>query len=263
MKVNVEMDLVDAIEKTFKVTTVEGREIPFKANTIQRAFEEKAGRRNIIMKSRQQGFSTWCIARQLMLCLLKPGTNSVGVFNNRQESEHAFLVAGRMLKNIREDILKMSNGSTYTAYYCFQKSPKVIQKIDNLLISELSRWSNEGFLEDIRQFAAPDYEEVIESTPFGNEGIFKDEWINAGTNGIVRHFFPWWMTEEYRIKGAGENFDRLTLTDEECGLIARNGLSLDQIAFRRMRLKARTGRPDELAAYKESYLEEVLWVEEA
>jgi hypothetical protein len=75
----------------------------------------------------------------------------------------------------------------------------------------------------------PHGELVLESTPNGAEGCFWEEWNNAETSGMVRHFFPWWWEDAYKADAAAED----SLTEEERSLIERHGLSTEQIAFRR------------------------------
>ncbi|MGH9522336.1 MAG: hypothetical protein ACRD3E_07375, partial [Terriglobales bacterium] len=80
---------------------------------------------------------------------------------------------------------------------------------------------------------------------------FYDEWQLADETGYVRHFFPLWYAKEYRVFSRRSSVvsksglllpedRRLTtedLTDEERELIAKHGLTVEQIAFRR-RLRA-------------------------
>ena len=70
---------------------------------------------------------------------------------------------------------------------------------------------------------------ILESTPDGVGGCFHEEWQKAAETGLVRHFFPWWMEPRYRAEAvAGES-----LAEEERELMARHGLDLEQIGFRR------------------------------
>ncbi len=70
---------------------------------------------------------------------------------------------------------------------------------------------------------------VLESTPQGVGGCFHEEWLKADETGMVRHFFPWWMEPRYRAKAV----DEASLTEEERELMAKYGLDLRQIGYRR------------------------------
>jgi hypothetical protein len=50
-------------ERLLLVRTREGWTAPLKANAAQRAFERRRGERNIVLKARQMGLTTWAAAR--------------------------------------------------------------------------------------------------------------------------------------------------------------------------------------------------------
>jgi ribosomal protein S18 acetylase RimI-like enzyme len=72
---------------------------------------------------------------------------------------------------------------------------------------------------------------VLESTPNGAGGLFYEEWQRAAETGYRRHFFPWWLDEEYRDKTGLIRVQ--PLSPEEADLVRREGLTDGQIAWRR------------------------------
>jgi hypothetical protein len=52
--------------------------------------------------------------------------------------------------------------------------------------------------------------------------------MHAEANGWVRHFFPWWWETSYRLDAGGD-----ATSAEELALVASQGLTREQIAFRR------------------------------
>jgi hypothetical protein len=46
-------------EQILVVRTRDGKGAPLRANAVQRAFEERRGERNIVLKARQLGLTTW------------------------------------------------------------------------------------------------------------------------------------------------------------------------------------------------------------
>jgi hypothetical protein len=76
---------------------------------------------------------------------------------------------------------------------------------------------------------SPAGELVLESTPMGAGGCFWQEWQEAESTGMVRHFFPWWWESSYRGTAACE----ATLSDVERRLIRDHGLTHAQIGYRR------------------------------
>ena len=80
----------------------------------------------------------------------------------------------------------------------------------------------------------PDGEIVLESTANGMGGCYYREWQRALETGYVRHFFPWWMDEGFRVTGAAARpLMQAPLDDGERLLMERYGLDEAQIAFRR------------------------------
>jgi len=255
MKIVTEIDVASEIEKRINIIDMTGNLIPLKANAVQLAFEARVGKRNIVMKSRQMGFTTWCMARHILFCLMSPNTHSVGVFQNKMAADHALKTVFRMTGIPEKKYMEMSNGSTYKVLGCNQVPPRGLPTIDNLHISELARYSDEEVLEEVRHLCSPDCEEIVESAPFGAAGIFYEEWLSAKDRGVVQHFFPWWMNPNYSHFRVPE---KESLTAEECALVARYGLSLEQIGFRRHG-RARARIEGSLEGYEESYLEKVPW----
>ena len=99
--------------------------------------------------------------------------------------------------------------------------------IQNLHCSEVARWGANApeVLASLRAAVPPDGEIVLESTANGMGGCFYREWQRANETGYVRHFFPWWMDEGYRIDGrAAEELMEDELSAEEQRLMESVGL---------------------------------------
>ena len=146
------------IGNLFKITDEKGRFIPLKVNAVQLAFEAKAGKKNVVLKCRQIGFTTWAIARQMLFLLENPGSYAVGLFLSSMVSEHAYKVAARMLESCGEDIKKMTNGSAYAALSSSCRLPSKSKEISNLLVSELCWFSNDEVLDRARRGCVVDCE---------------------------------------------------------------------------------------------------------
>jgi hypothetical protein len=82
-------------------------------------------------------------------------------------------------------------------------------------------------LAGLRAALSPDGEIVIESTPNGAHGCFYEEWQQAVERGTVQHFYPWWMEKGYVSAAAKRP------REDELSLMSGNGLSVDQVGFRR------------------------------
>jgi hypothetical protein len=224
----------------------EGKTAPLKANKAQRAFERWRGERNIVLKARQMGLTTWAAARFFLKTITHPGTLTLEVAHTQESAEEIFRIVHRFLdwlpENLREGPLRTSQAnvrqivfpeidSQYRVVSAGDRNAGRGLTVQNLHCSELARWPGDPAetLAGLRASLAPGAELILESTPDGVGGCFHEEWRKAGETGMVRHFFPWWMEQRYRA----EAVDAGSLSDEERDLMARKRLNLEQIGYRR------------------------------
>lgn len=238
--------LVHLAENLLFVRTRSGHLRPLKANLVQLAFERTRGQRNIVLKARQLGLTSWAAARFFIKTITQPGTLTLQVAHTLDSAEEIFRIVHRFLDNMPEHLrhgpLKTSRINVrQIAFPKFDSEYRVVSAgernagrgltVQNLHCSELARWPGDpaDILAGLRAALAPDGEQILESTPNGVGGCFYDEWHKAPETGIVRHFYPWWMEECYR----SEAVDRDSLSEEERELVTRHALSLEQIGYRR------------------------------
>jgi len=234
-----------AIEKWLKIRTKDGMLRRLKVNAVQREYERRAGSRNIVLKARQVGITTWVAARFFVSTIMRPGTMTVQVAHDRSSAEAIFQIVHRFLENLpeemREGALKTSRANVRQIRFRELDSEYRVESaadlnagrgltIHNLHCSEVARWPRKAVeaLTSLRAAVAPQGEVVMESTPNGAGGCFYEEWQNADETGYVRHFFPWFRENSYTRPAVGLG----RLTEEEEELLAK-GLTREQIAFRR------------------------------
>ena len=233
-------------EHLLRVRTREGWTAPLKANAAQRAFEQWRGERNIVLKARQMGLTTWAAARFFLKTITRPGTLTLEVAHTQEAAEEIFRIVHRFLdclpEELREGPLRTSRANVrqivfpeidaqYRVVSAGDRNAGRGLTVQNLHCSELARWPGDPVetLAGLRAAMAPGAELIMESTPDGVGGCFHEEWRKARETGMVRHFFPWWMERRYRAKAV----DEASLTEEEQALRTREGLDLEQIGFRR------------------------------
>ena len=233
-------------EQLLRVRTREGWTAPLKANAVQRAFERRRGERNIVLKARQMGLTTWAAARFFLKTITQPGTLTLEVAHTQEAAEEIFRIVHRFLdflpEGLREGPLRASRANVrqivfpeidaqYRVVSAGDRNAGRGLTVQNLHCSELARWPGDPVetLAGLRAAMAPGAELILESTPDGVGGCFHEEWQKTGETGMVRHFFPWWMERRYRALTVDES----SLTDEERDLMARKRLDLEQIGFRR------------------------------
>jgi hypothetical protein len=232
--------------RLLKVRTREGRTAALKANAAQRCFEERRGQRNIVLKARQMGLTTWAAARFFLRTVTQPGTLTLEVAHTQEAAEEIFRIVHRFLdylpEGLREGPLRTSRDNTrqivfpeidsqYRVVSAGDRNAGRGMTVQNLHCSELARWPGDPaeILAGLRAAMAPEAELILESTPDGIGGCFHEEWQRATETGVVRHFFPWWMEGRYRAAAVEE----ASLTGEERDLMERQNLDRQQIAFRR------------------------------
>jgi hypothetical protein len=228
-----------------KVRDREGIERPLWANAVQRAFEQRRGQTNIVLKARQMGITTWVAGRLFLKTITARGVLTVQVAQTREAAEGIFRIVQRfwecLPQELREGPLRRSRANVGQMFFPELDSEfRVVSAADEnagrgltmqyLHCSEVSRWPGDAAatLAGLRAALAPGGEMVMESTPNGAYGCFYEEWGRAASNGVVQHFFPWWMEDAYiSAPVVGE------LREDERGLMLEHGLTAGQIGFRR------------------------------
>ena len=238
------------IQKLLKIRPKKGWERYLKLNRAQREYSRRASRRNIVLKARQVGITTYLAARFFIQTITRPGTLSVQVAHSDESAQAIFNIVHRFWEKLpnarvhRGALLKSRSNVRQIVFPNLDSEYRVETADDNagrgmtihhLHCSEVSRWPRGGndTLASLRAAVVPDGEIVLESTANGASGIFYEEWQKAEETGYTRHFFPWWYEPSY--KEDVEKAAVYPLTDEEKDLMARNGLSEEQIAWRRKR----------------------------
>lgn len=231
-------------ESLLRIRDREGVERGLRLNAAQRAFEARRGRNNIILKARQMGMTTWIAGRFFLKTITSRGVLTVQVAQTQEAAEGIFRMVQRfwecLPEELREGSLRRSRANAGQMRFAQLDSEfRVLSAgdegagrgltVNNLHCSEVSRWPGDAAaaLAGLRGAVAPGGEVVLESTPNGAYGCFYQEWMEAEERGAVRHFFPWWMEAAY-VSGA--------ITDprlDELALMERQGLSAEQIGFRR------------------------------
>jgi terminase large subunit-like protein len=228
-----------------------GELVKLEGNAAQKEFESRCGTKNIVLKARQMGISTWVAARFFLSTITRPGTLTVQVAHTQEAAEEIFRMVHRFVENLPQDLqrgaLKRSKSNRRQMVFPELDSEYRVETagdanagrgltIQNLHCSEVARWGANApeVLASLRAAVPPHGEIVLESTPNGMGGCFFREWQRAGETGYVRHFFPWWMDAGYRIDGrAGKELLEEELSAEERRLMESAGIDPGQIAFRR------------------------------
>jgi hypothetical protein len=231
----------------------DGQVVPLTANAAQREFARRRGQRNIVLKARQMGISTWVAGRFFLKTITQPGTLTLQVAHSQDAAEQIFRLVHRFYERLpaglRDGVLRVSRANAgQLVFPALDSEYRVASAADlnagrgitvqNLHCSEVARWKSGAAetLASLRAALAPDGELVLESTPKGAYGCFYAEWQRADETATVRHFFPWWLEACY----CGPEIAPTAWSEEERLLAERFGLTPGQIGYRR-RLRAGFG----------------------
>jgi hypothetical protein len=233
-------------QRWLRVRDRSGKNIPLVPNLVQVEYEKKRGRRNIVLKARQMGISTWVSGRLFLKTITQPGTLTVQVAHTQEAAESIFRMVHRFMDHlpprIRKGALRTSRSSVRQIVFPALDSEYRVESaadpnagrgltITNLHCSEVARWAGDAAetLQGLRAAMPERGELTLESTPMGAGGCFWQEWQDAASTGLVRHFFPWWWEPSY----AGMAVCETTLTEAERRLMREHGLTHAQIGYRR------------------------------
>src|SRR5437868_2142199 len=192
------------ISSLLKIRDRHGRLCPLVPNPAQSSFERRASRRNIVLKARQLGISTYVAARFFIATITRPGTVTVQVAHDQRSAEEIFRIVHRFLENLpprlrgegndgaRLGALTTSRANVRQLVFPLLDSEYRVESaadanagrgltIHNLHCSEVARWPGdaEAALASLRAAVPPHGEIVLESTPNGAGGVFYEEWSRA------------------------------------------------------------------------------------
>ncbi|MGA7522416.1 MAG: terminase [Acidobacteriaceae bacterium] len=234
-------------EKLLRIRNRLGTCIPLVANKAQQQYQIHRGRKNIVLKARQMGVTTWIAGQFFLRTLTHPGTVTIQVAHTQETAEALFRIVHRFLDQLPPEwsdspVLKRVKRSSRRIFFPAIDSEYLIETagdrnagrgltISNLHCTELARWPGDPAetLYGLLATLSPEGELAMESTPMGSAGCFWQQWQDAEATGTVRHFFPWWMEDAYAAAPVPES----SLTDDERRLIEEHRLSPAQIGYRR------------------------------
>src|SRR5262249_10923033 len=146
-------------EQLLRIRNRDGEMVPFKPNRAQKAFEERRGRTNIVLKSRQMGISTWIAGRFFLRTITRPGTLTLQVAHTQEAAEGIFRIVHRFLEwlpeSLRHGVLRTSKANSRQIVFPELDSEYRVETagdanagrgltIRNLHCSEVARWPGDA-----------------------------------------------------------------------------------------------------------------------
>jgi hypothetical protein len=258
-------DELEYIEKTHWIATKEPGVIKqlrlnyaqkrFYKEVIQRCREDGVPIRAVVLKARQLGFSTFIQSWQFEQCDRENNRRALTVSYDEPTTEEMFQKSlfirrnqwfPRQTHRERTSTIEFAdNNSIFYTQTAGNVSAGRSLTVHNLHCSEVPMWENPGeTLTGLLQAVPvrPDTSIFFESTARGRRGEFYDAWQKAvsGDSPWVPFFAPWFWDPEYSLGFTSPDqrnaFGR-TLDLVERRLIERHNLSLEQLHWRRYKIK--------------------------
>ncbi len=219
--------------------------VPFTWNKAQADFHSKRTGRDLILKARQLGMSTY-IQGELFRRAVTSTRTTMTLAHDADTTAKLRLMADRFYEHCKfgsvQPLRKYASASL-TTYPEFDTAVSVATAgnveagrggtYTDFHGSEVAFWKDaERIIAGAMQGGNPDV--VLESTPNGAQGFFYEKCMEAlSGDGIWKlHFYSWWYDADYRLGG-----EPITLTDEEKELSKKYNLDQSQIRWRRNKQK--------------------------
>jgi len=183
-----------------RIRNKKGAHVPFQLNRAQRQMDARWGPRNIVLKARQLGITTYVAARFFVETVTRPGSLSVQVAHDQESAEEIFRMVHRFQENLpdwlRSGVLKTSRANVRQLVYpCLDSEYRVETAADpnagrgltinNLHCSEVARWPRDGaeVLASLRAAVPPQGQIVLEA--ISNRDIVDDSKFHDGLSKII------------------------------------------------------------------------------
>lgn len=243
------------IENLFRIVDKDGNDLDFKLNSAQAKVDSSLTGRDIIPKARQEGVSSYFLARATARCLSTRNTRAVVISHETEATQRMLAKVHYFLEHIRGPRAVIKNFSKNEV--SFPKTNSVIyigtagsrqfgrgDTITNLHCSEVAFWPDpKKLLTGLFQAVPASGEISLESTGNGVGNYFHRACMRASAGQSRYHvqFLPWHDFEDYRLK-LDDNVAAALLSNldeglDEPRLVEQFKLSAGQLAWRRMKIE--------------------------
>ncbi len=222
-------------------------------NPMQKDYLAKRTQMNIVVKSRQMGFSTMEMAINFHKCLFN-APYRVGLVAHKDDvTSRLFSTIHRFLQHLPEPKPEVDLHSLHTIrfpllgsiFYIGTAGGKTFgraETLDSFHGSEVAYWENpRDIMNSVKGSKHKKSIVTLESTPNGRGGYFYNEYMAAkeGETSFKTFFYPWWWEPNYNLEENSpialpeDKVSPLEYIDEEKELISLYKLTENQIRWRR------------------------------
>jgi hypothetical protein len=224
-----------------------GRPCRLVPNPAQIQYETNRTDRNIVLKGRKPGFSTWIDLRYLWRCRFYPHTHAVVMADDDANATKLFervrfaydrlpkWMQPRLKYSSKKELSFRDLHSELRVLTAGSKNTGRGSDVDALHLSEAAFYTDlKAIRAGVGRAMRPGAWEDDESTANGY-GDFRDDYFKAkeGKISLTAHFFPWWVDPTLASPVIDPGLEKLVLDDQERVLREIHGLSLRQLQWRR------------------------------
>lgn len=243
------------IESMFSVVDKDGKEGPFTLNSAQRLIDESLTGRDIIPKARQEGVSTYFLARYTAKCLSTRNVSAVIISHEGEATQRLLQRCQYFVQNLRGPAADVGRASLNVITFPKMNSRIYIgtagakkfgrgDTITHLHCSEYAYWPNpKELLGTLLQSVPMSGEVAIESTGNGIGNDYHRRAMRAFNKQSQWkcHFLDWQSFPEYSVRLSAADEQRvmngLIEEWEEPELVEKFGLTAGQVVWRRLKLE--------------------------
>lgn len=228
----------------FKIMSKQGEIVPLRFNAAQRDFAAKRTRRDLILKARQLGFSTY-IQADIFGRSLDKTVLSLTLTHDDKLTHSLREMVKLYFDELPDDIRpkREYSNAVETTYPTTHSRCEIVTAGNKqsgrgstrtiLHGTEVAFWPDaKAIMSGALQAGDPQWV-VLESTANGAQGYFYNLCMEAldGNNDWTLHFYPWWWEPGYAIPL--DDGETLSYDDEEQALVEKYHLKPEQIKWRR------------------------------
>ena len=243
------------IESMFKIVNKDREAVPFRLNVAQRILDDALTGRDIVPKARQEGVSSYVLARYCAICLTQENARCVVISHDIPSTQRMLKKVHYILENINGPPPRIKNASkneivfekTGSMFYIGTAGSRIFGRgdtISHLHCSEYAYWPKpKELLTGLFQAVPASGEIIIESTGngTGNDYYKRTMRAAAGQSRFTCHFLPWHIFPEYSVQLTAEQESAVlaNLRDDldEPRLVDEFNLTAGQIVWRRDKIE--------------------------
>ena len=240
------------IESMFRIPNKDGVDVDFVLNSAQKKLDSELTGRDLIPKARQEGISSYYLARYTAACMMYRNTRAVVISHDKESTQRLFARVRYYVDNLRgpkpvlstvskNEISFPKMGSTFWIGTAGTRQFGRGDTVTHLHCSEYAYWkSPQELMTGLLQSVPASGEIGIESTGNGlNDYHRRCMRAYQGSSHWKVHFFPWHTFLEYTVEldEAEEVYLSEHLNEDwEEPALHKGGLTTGQLDWRRMKL---------------------------